>query len=211
MWVVAKVPFASLLCLDIHTAAKMIINSVESCVLTNRLATGHTWSLNWNRITLNFIKYTFLFLSYTCRISRANQPHVARGHHIGWLRAYFYITKRSTKFSCVLDHITLLLYFFKWLPISYRWKKILHTVSKVFHDVFPEALPLLSLELQPHHPLLRSSSTLFLTQTFRICFLFWCEDFCNILCISALFFFSSWIYDCKLWKNLFTFIVFLYL
>lgn len=27
------------------------------------------------------------------------------------------------KFSCGLDHITFLLYFFKWLPISYRWKK----------------------------------------------------------------------------------------
>lgn len=32
---------------------------------------------------------------------------------------------------------------------------------------------------------------------------------CNILYISALLFFSSWVYHCKLWKDLLTFIVFL--
>lgn len=114
-----KVPFASLLCLDIHTAAKVIFNSVLKCVLTNSQILVTCGSLNWNRITLNSIKYKYLFLSYTCRISRAKQPLVASCYHIGWLKAYFYITKRSMKFSCVLDHITLL-YFFKWLPISYR-------------------------------------------------------------------------------------------
>lgn len=116
------------------------------------------------------------------------------------------------EFFCGLDHEV----YFQVSP-HFLWLKK-EFFSMVSHGP-PEgrlaALPPLDLELQPHYLLLRffRTLTIFLTHTFHICCSFGQDDFCNILCISALSLSSSGMYHSLLSfeKNLFTLGIFLHI